>query len=768
MADVLEDFEDATLAVAITNGGNAAWARTSTQAHAGSWSLKSGTIGDSQSSDAIVTVPAGATTVQFWYRVSSESGFDFFRFLIAGVQQFQASGTVGWTQSAAYAVTPGQQITFRYIKDGSALGGEDAAYVDDIVFTVPADPPPGPSGSDPILNVAIDFENNGTFVDVSAYLRELTIKRGSNRVEGPIIRYERGTCELVLKNEDRRFDPTHLSGPYTLPSGAATSGIQQAVANRTLSYGHGFTVAVASADPEVVDASLRASSSATSTSSSFACAKPTGTASGDILVACQSSDWGDASSMATPTGGATWQLLGSLDAGPNLLHTKVWWKVAGGSEPSTYGFSQANASDGVVVVAAIRDAASGTPQLASTNNHGTAYFDTPGLTPTGTADYELRWVAGTGGGSGVTWDWSGTDGPYTEAHDVQSTSYTSASMAHKSVAGLSSFGSGTLVKPMRPVRVRVIWNSVTYDLFRGYVDSWDIAWDPPNGSTATVPCTDAFKIFSHFDRRSSDAIAAPSELSSARINRILDNAGWPASLRSIATGDVTLQASTLNGNLMEELLLTNETEVGELYMTADGKVFFRNRNAINNDARSTTSQATFGDGGGSELPYADLALTNDDTQLVNRVIITRVGGAEQVAEDVASQNEFLVRSYERSDLLFANDAAALNMAQWVLSLSAQPELRFESVTINPQRDGANLWAQALNRLIGDRITIRRRPPGGGTMIEQDYFIRGIEHKAVPGAAWVTRWTLQSSAAGGSFFIIGNATRGRLDLNPLGF
>lgn len=779
----------------------------------------------------------------------------------------------------------------------------------------------------PILNVAVDFEGDGTFVDISAYLMGLRIRRGSSRVEGPLIRYEAGTCELTLNNSDRRFDSTHLTGPYTLPSGSAASGIQQALSNRVQTYGHGFTVAVASADPETVEASLRDSTVTTSGSTSFAAAKPT-LAVGDIVVALQTGDWGAASAMSTPTGGATWQLLDSLDAGTNALHSKIWWKALAASDvAATWTFFQASGSDGVVIIGTVRDAA-GTPAFASAESPGTVAVDTPSVSPSGTADYELRMVAGSGG-AGSVWDWSTTD-DYTEAEDSQSGNFTTASMAHKSLSGLVSASGGTLVKPMRPVRVRAIWDatgtntnligntsfetnttgwdvaggnttlarsstvggapdagswamSITrtganppfnlynarctsltgasgtggrlfylsayvyipaasfakvtgivvggdafsnvfvpntqwptadtwhrvgalvrsnsdpgnvqfqfwtdnthsngqivayiddahaevaeHDLFRGYADNWQLDSDIPNKSVATVPCTDAFKLFSRFDRRAADSVAAPSELSSARINRILDNAGWPSSLRSIATGDVTLQASTLNSNLMEELLLTNETEVGELYVTGDGKVFFRNRNAINNDSRSTTSQAIFGDGGGTELPYTGLPQSDDDTQLVNRVIITRVGGSEQVAEDVASQDEFLVSTYERSDLLFNNDAAALNMAQWVLSLSAQPERRFESIEIKPQRDDDALFPQAFTRLVGDRITIRRRPPGGGLIIEQDYFVRGIEHEATPGAAWITRWTLQSTAAGGSFFVIGHATRGRLDLNPLGF
>lgn len=623
----------------------------------------------------------------------------------------------------------------------------------------------------PVLNVAVDFENNGTWQDISAYLKRVVIKRGSSRVESPLIRYEAGTATLVLNNDDRRFDPTNLNGPYTVPGGGtASSGIQQAQANKTLTYGHGVSVAVASVDPDTARATHRSVASTTSNSTSFTCSKPAGTASGDIMLAFQAGDWGNASSMTTPTGGATWALLGSIDGGAYVLHTKVWWKTAGGSEPATYSFAQATDSDGHVTIVSVQNG-TGTPVMDTETNNGTAFFDTPALTPTGTADMEYRFVAGTGAGSGVTWDWSGTSGPdataYTEISDSQSTSFTTGSCAYHTLDGLVTATGGTLVKPMRPIRVRAIWNSVTYDLFRGYVDSWDIEWNGPNWSEVTVPCTDAFKIFANRDRASSESVSAASELSSARVTRILDNAGWPSADRSIATGDVTLQSTTLSGNILEELLLTVDTEVGELYIDGAGKVYFRNRNAINNDSRSTTSNGTFGDGGGSELPYFDLSFSNDDTQLVNRVIITRVGGTQQMAEDTASQADYLIRTFERTDLLFNSDANALTMAQWVLSLSAQPELRFDQLTLKPQRDETNLYPQALNRLIGDRITVRRRPPGGGDMIEQDCFIRGIEHEITPGE-WITRWTLQSGASGGSFFIIGNATRGRLDLNPLGF
>lgn len=129
---VTETFEDAELEFDISG----TWTRTNATSESGSWSLRSGVIGNSATSDAVVVVPDGATTVRFDYRVSSESGFDFLRFLIGSTQQFQQSGDSGWISGVAgpYTVTPGGTITFRYSKDSSTVAGLDAAFIDNLRF----------------------------------------------------------------------------------------------------------------------------------------------------------------------------------------------------------------------------------------------------------------------------------------------------------------------------------------------------------------------------------------------------------------------------------------------------------------------------------------------------------------------------------------------------------------------------------------------------------------------------------------------------------
>ncbi|MEU8378879.1 hypothetical protein [Streptosporangium sp. NPDC048865] len=132
---MVEDFEDTTYIFTISSAGG--WARSNAEAQAGTWSFKSGTTAHGASSALVINVPAGALAVRFWYRVSSESGFDFFRFSVGASQQLEASGEVAWTQSPEYTIGAATQLTFAYSKDGSESVGSDAVWIDEVSFVMP-------------------------------------------------------------------------------------------------------------------------------------------------------------------------------------------------------------------------------------------------------------------------------------------------------------------------------------------------------------------------------------------------------------------------------------------------------------------------------------------------------------------------------------------------------------------------------------------------------------------------------------------------------
>jgi hypothetical protein len=329
-------------------------------------------------------------------------------------------------------------------------------------------------------------------------------------------------------------------------------------------------------------------------------------------------------------------------------------------------------------------------------------------------------------------------------------------------------GGVTQVEPMRPVIASATWEGVDYALIRAFTDAWELDWAGPNWSESTAPFTDAFQILEE-DNRSAVAAVGAGETSGARINRILDSVGWPADLRDIDMGDVTLQETTLEGPALTEMQAVADAELGALYIRGDGVVVFRSRTSVMSDPTSTVSQATFGDGGGAELPYKDggLGFAYDMATVINRVKASRAGGSEIVVEDLTSIQKYRVRSpISGTDLPLETDQAVTDWATYLLTVSRTAELRFTSMEVWPRVDPANLWPQVLGREIGDRITVIRRPPGGGDPIIQDVIIRGIEHVITPDN-WITRWTFQP-ASKFAFLILNADPGGRLDQNALAF
>lgn len=115
--------------------GSLPWTITTASPYEGVDCARSGAIGNSVNSTMAVTVTVvTAGTITFHYRVSSESGWDYLRFLDNGVEKGKWSGEVSWTE-ASYSVSAGSHtFTWRYSKDGSGTGGSDCAWVDLIVF----------------------------------------------------------------------------------------------------------------------------------------------------------------------------------------------------------------------------------------------------------------------------------------------------------------------------------------------------------------------------------------------------------------------------------------------------------------------------------------------------------------------------------------------------------------------------------------------------------------------------------------------------------
>ena len=116
--------------------GDASWIVTSQQKHSGLFSARAGTVSHNQSTTLQVRLACTSGNITFYRKVSSETGFDFLKFYIDGVQKDRWSGEMDWS-AVSFPVTTGTRtFTWTYVKDNSVSQGSDTAWIDDIVFPI--------------------------------------------------------------------------------------------------------------------------------------------------------------------------------------------------------------------------------------------------------------------------------------------------------------------------------------------------------------------------------------------------------------------------------------------------------------------------------------------------------------------------------------------------------------------------------------------------------------------------------------------------------
>ena len=331
----------------------------------------------------------------------------------------------------------------------------------------------------------------------------------------------------------------------------------------------------------------------------------------------------------------------------------------------------------------------------------------------------------------------------------------------------------TQIRPMIPIRVRAVLAGINYPLFSGHADSWQDSEVTYSAGTAantgydevTLSATDGFKALNGITLAPLTLGVGALEDAGARVSRILTSAGWYPAQRTIATGDLTVQATTYGDTALSLLQLTADSEIGELYVDGGGNVVFRHRRAVLGEARSVTPQAVFGDldgtthPAGTELAFASVGRADDDTTLANDVQATNatIGTLQEVTDNASVATFLFPRTYARTDLILTTDSDAQYWAQGILQVSKHGEDRFETLTVDPQADPVNLWPQVLGREYGDRIQVWRRPPGAGT-ITRDVLIRGMVHTFdASTSAWSTVWTLQDATRFTGFLILNSGT-----------
>ena len=330
----------------------------------------------------------------------------------------------------------------------------------------------------------------------------------------------------------------------------------------------------------------------------------------------------------------------------------------------------------------------------------------------------------------------------------------------------------TKIQPLKRIRVKAVYDSISYTIFEGFLDTIPVQY-PANGSDSTVilTATDAFRLFqqstiqgrgfrvglsgfSEVGQSTRLGMTFTNELSSARVTKILDAFGFPSDRRDVQTGTLQVGTQQITDNVLTALQECETAENAQFFISADGKATFRNRDYRLSNTKAINVQSTFSNDG-SNLPYVDVGLSFDDQEIVNIYEWTREGGTTQYIADTDSVLNYGAFDNAQTTINISDTNVASLIAQKVAETS-QPIVRFNNLVVNP-RENTLLWTQALGREFGDRIKVKVVNPDGSSL-EDEVLIESIQHSVIASSqTW--RWSVTLSPAGSSAWILGQAKLG---------
>ena len=285
------------------------------------------------------------------------------------------------------------------------------------------------------------------------------------------------------------------------------------------------------------------------------------------------------------------------------------------------------------------------------------------------------------------------------------------------------------VPGLAPMR-KVVLTREGEELFSGYIVDYSYNFNLGGLDTVTVACADDFYLLS---QTYMNEFNVDEELANVRIEAVLDlpevNAFQLPGQRNLETSTILLGGASAytvpyGTSVAAYMAKINESVQGRIFCARDGVFTFQDRVGTTLSA----SVADFHDDG-TNIPYDNVGISFEANQVVNRAAVQHAGASSpEIAEDLASQATYFIQTTAISDALVHNDAAALDLANYLLV--GQPEARYTNVSTpfaaltDAQRDVVAVLE------IGNTVTIEKSFTSGVTItsLAQELAIEGIQHQ----------------------------------------
>jgi len=299
-------------------------------------------------------------------------------------------------------------------------------------------------------------------------------------------------------------------------------------------------------------------------------------------------------------------------------------------------------------------------------------------------------------------------------------------------------------------------------LFSGYTIAYNYTYpkDMEIGFV-DIELVDAFRLFAQANI-TSVAGATAGETTSSRVTDILNQVGWPTSMRTIGTGSATVLADPGTSRTALQAIKNLEfCEQGAFYFDPSGNSVFRSRAYI--QSKSGQNPTNFANDG-TGIGYKNVVFAFDDKLIINESSFTRTGGVAQTSSNAASITKYFPHSINYTDLMLQTDAQVLDVAKIYVATRAETTIRIDAITLDLNATDAAGDTAALTLDFFDTIAIKNVAQDG-TIIEKTLQCMGVQHEITP-STWNTTFTTSEPIVDG--FLLNSTLYGILGTSVLSY
>ncbi len=290
--------------------------------------------------------------------------------------------------------------------------------------------------------------------------------------------------------------------------------------------------------------------------------------------------------------------------------------------------------------------------------------------------------------------------------------------------------------------------------FHGMVDLWRLTYSVSGESVAEVRAVDEFQ------RLAGEllSLSVSEQLTGARVDAVLNAAGWPAWKREVDQGNSVVAAGTADDSVLQHLQLVESSEAGLLFIAKDGALVFKERNSYS----SGYAPVVFSDDG-TGIPFTGAQVEYGTDLLFNQVSVTYPSGTA-IADNTTSQAKYGVISHT-VDTLLASGSTAQDYASYYVGEYGEPDYRFSSIDVTLRGLTATQVGDVLQLEIGDLVLIRFTPNSVGSVIERFAVVTSLDNDVTFDDYRVRVGVSSLDSLG---FVLDDTALGIMDSNVLAF